>query len=206
MRLTSGDLACSLCASALSGCDCMESAVSTESTYTGGQSSSSGFTFLLERNPTHTSPLPEICKCCKVTASMPTAGQVRAHLEEKRHVIAKQRGYGAQGAGVGCNPAGKGLSLCAVHHGWPAGVCAHPASRAGHQAGTRRPQQQSVAAAHTELATVYTLSALRGHHPPAAHAPLVCERSSSLLHVHAVFTVWLMTAGQVAWQPICSRK
>ena len=38
MQLTSGDLACSLCASALSGCDCMERAVSTESTYTGCQS------------------------------------------------------------------------------------------------------------------------------------------------------------------------
>lgn len=33
-RLTSGDLACSLSARALSGCDCIDSAVSTDSTCT----------------------------------------------------------------------------------------------------------------------------------------------------------------------------
>ena len=143
MRLTSGDLACSLCASALSGCDCMESAVSTESTYTGGQCSCSRLTSPLERKPTRTSLLPQTHKCCRATTSMPSAEQVSTYLEEEGHVIPKERGYGAQGAGVGCNPAGESLSLCAVYHCWSAGVCAHPASRVVHQAGTKRPQSRS---------------------------------------------------------------
>ena len=74
---------------------------------------------------------------------MPGMGHRSTYLEEEGHVIPKERGYAAQGAGIGRNPAGQGLSLCAVHHCWPAGVCAHPASREVHQVGTKRPRNRS---------------------------------------------------------------
>ena len=69
---------------------------------------------------------------------MPGTGHRSTYLEEEGHVIPKERGYAAQGAGIGRNPAGEGLSLCAVHHCWPAGVCAHPVFNGVHQAGRHK--------------------------------------------------------------------